>query len=221
MLNICDHARDKEKWEEDLWLWLSSSPDDPARKSTEERISSCRYCAAGALALARAESLAGKREGWTLQQIKTRIQALEHARTVNENDWFRTVVTIVRGGLVRMSRNWIPEPEAIVRRRNSLPPDPEVMSEKHVVGDLEVTVEIERTRDTECRVAVSVRNNRTGKSSEGSAALHHENGTLYESFPFRTGEIVFSGVTPGAYYVTIETEGAPAGRIRLEILEGG
>ena len=217
----CQHAGDPDAWESDLWTWLTLTPDDPARTHLEDRIVACPYCLAGAVTLARAEASAGTKAGWSLHQIRTRLAAIERKRAVEENSWFRTVVTIVREGLLRVDSGWAGQSAAVIRGRPKATADPDVTSERHQIGNLEVSMEIERTGNSECRVAVWVKDRQSGKPSKGIASLSHEDGTIYESFPFHSGEIVFSGVAPGTYLIGVESEDAPAGRIRLEIRQGG
>ncbi len=219
-ISPCQHAADPDLWESDLWIWLNMAPDDPAQADLERRILSCPYCLAGALTLARAETSAAAKPGWSLQQVTTRLAALERTHAMEKNDWFRTAITIFRNGLFRLDSPWAGQPAAAVRARPGTSVDPDVTSERHEIGDLEVSMEVEKTGDSECRVAVWVKDRKSGKPSTGMAYLSGEDGTVYESFPFHDGEIVFSGVSAGTYFIGVDTEDAPAGRIRLEIGQG-
>jgi hypothetical protein len=217
----CQHAVDPDSWESELWTWLTLSPDDPTRNDLEDRILSCPYCLAGVLRLARSEASAGAKPGWSLYQINTRMAAIERVRAMEKNDWFWTVITIVRDGLLRLDPAWAGQSAATVRGRPKGIVDPEVTSERHEIGNLEVSMEVERTGSSKCRVAVWVKDRLSGHPGQGMAYLSDQDGTVYESFPFHGGEIVFSGVAPGTYYIGVDSEDAPGGRIRLEIRKGG
>ena len=204
--------------EESLAGYLSGGISDGRKRQLDGHLADCAVCLDDIGSAYRAQQQ-GEHDA-VPQRLLEKATALVSAKRA-EPDFLEIVVNLLRNSLELVSTSGhvgfgMTAAEIRGKEKSS---DSTILQVEKEVGKFQIRIEVERTEDELCQVAVTVKAN--GKTVADGIRLSLVSGHREQaSYLARQGVAVFDRIPPGEYRLAVSEASALLGSIRLVIKEG-